>query len=238
MEDVLFKYMNYRFRSKAENASLIPDLPRKDDGPVITVSRETGCSGNPFVKDLCNFLNNLNFDSKHPQKWQWVNKEIIYETANELEVHPKRVYKLFRGEPRKLMDEIVESLSARYYINDRQVTKAVREIVKRFAAQGRVIILGRGGVGLTRHIKKSLHIKLYAPKEWRIDQIAKKLELSHKEAKAFVERTDKTRNHLIEKFTDVECSNDAFDLAFNTMSMKSYEIFNAISGALKAKEIQ
>lgn len=236
MNDVLLKYMESRFKVEAGIENLLSTANMQTHGPVITVSRETGCSGNQFVKELSLFLNS---QEKRPKQilWQWVNKEIIYETANELQVHPSRVYKLFRGEPRKLMDEIADSLFIRYYKNDRIITKAVKEIVKKIASRGNVIILGRGGVGLTRHIRDSVHIRLYAPKQWRIEGTSRKLKISLKEANEFVERTDKERNMLIRKFALSENDNDLFDIGFNCMSNSYNDMFSGIVGVLRSKGI-
>ncbi len=229
--------MDYRFRSKSEKASLRKVYPKNISGPVITVSREAGCSGNLFVRDLARHLNKEHSGNDKAPRWQWVNKEVIYETAQELKVHPSRVYKLFKGEPRRLMDEVLESLSTRYYINDRTVTRAIGEIVKRFAVQGNVIILGRGGVGLARNISKSLHIKLHAPKFWRIEEISRKLNLNHEAAEAFVNETDRKRKDFLAKFNRDNWGPDSFDLSFNCMSMRKEDIIASISLIMKRKEI-
>lgn len=207
------------------------------DGPVITVSRETGCFGNSFVMELASYLNKNHGGHRHKNPWKWVNKEIIYETANELKVHPNRVQKLFKGEPRQIMDEVVESLATRYYKNDRMITRAIREIVKKISEQGYVIILGRGGVGLIRHIKNTIHIRLHAPVEWRIENIRNKMEMTAEEAKSFVHKKDHQREALIRKFSPGRYGDELFDLSFNCQTIKRAEIFDSIKAILKARNL-
>ena len=231
MNDTLLEYMEYRFVS---DKPIMIAGGTQTAGPVITVSRETGCSGNEFVKQLSVFLNRQE-NRSGKEMWQWVNKEVIYETANELKVYPNRVHKLFKGEPRKIIDEIVDSMSEKYYINDRTITKAAKEIVKRIAARGNVVILGRGGVGLTRHVRESLHIKLYAPKHWRINEISRKLGLNPKDAAEFVDKTDVERNLLIRKFSTEDNIMDLFDIGFNCMTNSSNDIFSSIAGILRSR---
>lgn len=228
MGDILIKYMNERFRAADALSEASSHEPTKEPGPVVTVSREAGCSGNHFVQELASYLN------KHPEvregqiQWQYVNKEIIYETADFLKVDPNRVYKLFRGDPRKLMDEIVESLSTRYYKTDRMVAKAIRKIVSGMAIKGHIIILGRGGVVLTRDIKKSLHIKLMAPRDYRIEVTRQKFEIGAKEAEKLLDETDRKRDHIISSFGNRSSTDCLFDVIFNCSTNSSEEIFKSI----------
>jgi len=237
MGEMLFKYMNERFRAADALSEASSHTPTKEPGPVVTVSREAGCSGNHFVQELTGYLN------KHPGirepqiQWQYVNKEIIYETADFLKVDPNRVYKLFRGDPRKLMDEIVESLSTRYYKTDRMVAKAIRKIVSGMAIKGQLIILGRGGVVLTRDIKKSLHIKLMAPRDYRIEVTRKKFKVETKEAEKIVDETDNKREHIISSFGNRICTDCLFDVIFNCSTNSREEIFKSIRQIMEERKM-
>lgn len=237
MDDVFLKYMDKRL---SQSEYMIPDPSKIDltgEGPVITVSRETGCLGYEFVRKLAVFINRIERINGKRKKWHWVNKEIIFASARELEVPPSRVDKLFKAERRKMMNEIVDALATRYYKSDRVVTKAIKQVIKNLITEGNVIILGRGGVALSRHVSKSLHIKLFGPLEWRIENIRKKLDMSYDEAKRYIHEMDKARKQLIDNFAGKECDECIFDLEFNRKTMKDEEMFTIIHGLLKYRQV-
>lgn len=84
MTDLLLKYMMERF-----NESEAPEPEPGPSGPVITISRQLGCSGNDIAKKL---IERINADEKgRKRRWKHLNKEVIEASAKKLNLHPTRV---------------------------------------------------------------------------------------------------------------------------------------------------
>ena len=50
-----------------------------------------------------------------------------------------------------------------YYKSDLKIRTTIAKVIRKFANEGNAIIVGRGGVAITRDIPLSLHIFLEAP---------------------------------------------------------------------------
>ena len=76
-----FDYFDGRYRE-----SILKKAP-VDDGPVITLSRLTGCDARQVAAILADDLNH----KFNTTKWKWVDKDIIYAIAKELNTDTQRV---------------------------------------------------------------------------------------------------------------------------------------------------
>src|SRR5665648_392092 len=75
MDNLLLEYMNERSKPELKKAIKAP-------GPVITISRECGCSGRLFAEKLIERINHKINNAVH--NWKWVNKEILCLASKEL----------------------------------------------------------------------------------------------------------------------------------------------------------
>ena len=73
--------------------------------------------------------------------WKWINKEILEESANHLEVQPERIQHVFDTKEKTTMEQIVTSLSERYYTSDVKIKNTIAKVIRSFANKGRVIIV-------------------------------------------------------------------------------------------------
>ena len=218
--------MNERIRQEAKKVVEPP-------GPVITVSRECGCSGRLFAEKLTERINSK--VSNQAQKWKWVNKEILCLASKELKLNPDRVKTLLRTEDRNFLDELVSSFTIKYYAPDAKIKRAIKEVVRHIAIQGHVVIIGRGSEALTQDIQRSLHVKLYAPMNWKIDMIRSRSTISAEEAKKIVIETDKRRIKFVEGYLAKEPNKLVYDIDFNCAKFSQDEIIEII---LKIAEIK
>ena len=169
MENILLKYMEQRLRDP------LKELRKTQETlPFITISREYGCPAKAIAAVIACKLNKESIDKRNFKEWKVVSKEILNETAHELNLNPDRVYKIINKEKRTTIDEILNALSEKYYQSDRKIYNTIATVIKGFAQQGNVIIVGRGGVAITYEFRNALHIRLIAPKEWRIAKILEK----------------------------------------------------------------
>jgi cytidylate kinase len=229
MKNILTDYM----RTRMERKSVHPDI--EHFGPVVTISREYGCPAKIVAQDLSIKLNNLLFRANKKQQWRWISKEILEESAKELKINRHVVKDVVNAGDRGVMDDLIWSLSNKFYPGDDKVKKTLAEVILEFAKQGRVIIVGRGGVSLTRNIKDSLHIRLVAPYEWRVQIVSERYHLPLRQAQKKAKEIDAKRDHLREFFEGKKPDNSIFDIVFNYKTMSEKEILEAI---LKVMELR
>lgn len=223
----LVKYLKDRYEER--------NKPSSDPGPVITISRETGCPARKIAQLLSEVLNQRY--QKEPKKvWKWIGKEVFDEAGKELDLDMGEVQKVFK-EKRTIIDQILSSQSQRFYKNDRRVRKTIGQVIRSMANDGHVIILGRGGVAITRDIPRSLHIFLEAPVEWRASIISEKQCCTHKEAMKYVQEIDKRRAQYREYYEGKNTDYTWFDARFNCMTLKIEEVVDAIVKLMEIRKL-
>lgn len=209
-------------------------VSNSDPGPVITIARQTGCPGKKVAQQLTDILNQR--FQKNYKPWKWVGKEIFDEAAKELELPSDEVQKVFK-EKRSIVDEILSSQSQKFYKNDRTVRKTIGQVIRSMANDGNVIIVGRGGVALTRDMQRSLHIYLEAPLQWRAAVISEKQCCTQAEALKYVKEIDKRREQYREYYEGKNTDYTWFDLHFNCMTIKVEEIVETIVKMMEIRKL-
>jgi len=232
MENMLLKYMVERF-NEPDYESQNPDSIL----PFITISREYGCPSKDIAALLVHKLNNNPYKKQNEKNWRMISKEILDETSKELKVDPKRIQKIFNIENRSTIDEILNSLSEKYYHSDKKIRRTLSAIITDFAKKGNVVIVGRGGVCVTSCLKNGIHIRLTAPLEWRAERIFEiKKCISFEEAKKLARDIDFKRSELLKIMSD-NCFNDSvFDVTYNCQSFNKEEIADSIIYHLGLKD--
>jgi cytidylate kinase len=207
-----FDYFDGRYRESILNK--LPD----DDGPVITISRLTGCDARQVAATLVEDLNR----SYGTTKWRWVDKDIIYAIAKELNTDTQRVENFYKGIELSNISEMIMAFSGGF-VSDLRVKKAIKDIVMSMCKEGYIILVGRGGVSIAHQITDALHIRLIAPFYWRVKNVMKKKNIDIEAAEKFVIDNDEKRFHLIQAFLDKKPLN--IDYLFDaTINRSSYSI--------------
>ncbi len=204
-----FDYFDERYRESVLSG------PASDDGPVITISRQTGCDAREIAASIVDRLN-LKLNTN---KWKWVDKDIIYSIARELNTDTQRVENYYEGIKLSNLSEMIMAFSGGF-VSDLRVKKAIKDIVLSISKEGNVVIVGRGSVSIAHEIKDSLHIKLVAPFAWRVENVMRKKDMNAATAEKYVIETDAKRNELIHTFLDKKTTNieSLFDLTLNRES--------------------
>ena len=192
--------------------------PIDQTGPVITISRLTGCDGREVAAALVAQLN-LRYNTN---KWRWIDKDIIYHAAHELKTDTNRVESYYQGKTLSDMSEMIMAFSGSF-VTDSSVKKAIREVVLSIAREGNAVIIGRGGVAITRDMTNALHIRLVAPLYWRVENVMKKKGMIIEKAEEYVVETDEKRHKMILDFLDKKPQNIDF-LFDSTLNRSSFTI--------------
>ncbi len=204
-----------------------------ETGPYISISREFGCMANKIAEKIARELSKRERDSK--KKWKWINKSILQESSKALELSPSKIEYVFQSQSKSMIDEIVSAMATRYYKSDKKIRKTIVDVIRAIAKSGHIIIVGRGGVAFAKDNPKSLHIKLVAPVEWRVDRIAKNYNKTKKDALKYIKDIDMERKYLIESFIGFKSDNSIFDIVLNRKTLSEKEIVSTIIHLLEAK---
>jgi len=202
-------------------------------GPVITISREFGC---PAKKIAANLTEAINIKQKK-DKWCWVSKEILAESANQLGMHPDEIQYVFDYKKRGIIEEIIAAQSRKYYRSDKKIRNTIAKVIRRIAETGNVIIVGRGGAAITNNIKNSLHIKLIADIEWRAKNVGIIHDMGIDEAIPFTIDYDKNRKIFLDYYWEKNSDHSIFDLIYNCSKMTDEDIVASIIHILERRKI-
>jgi cytidylate kinase len=221
-----FDYFDGRYRE-----SILRKTP-SDDGPVITLSRLTGCDARQVAAILADALNHR-FNTT---KWKWVDKDIIYAIAKELNTDTQRVENFYKGIELSSISEMIMAFSGGF-VSDLRVKIAIRDVVLSICKEGYIVLVGRGGVSIAHEIVDALHIRLIAPFYWRIENVMKKKEMNIETAEKFVIDTDEKRFNLIHTFLDKKPLNIdyLFDATINRSSFSIQETADMILSMYEKK---
>lgn len=233
MKNLLSNYFGVREQGKKQT--------KRTSGPVITISRECGCSAKRIATKLSKILTGYSYisDTKTNVEWKWVSKEIIEQAAIELELEPGKVKNVFLGEAKTSLHEVTSAFSTEkmYDADDQMVIDAVKNIVFRIAEEGHYIIVGRAASVIARDIPGNINIKLQAPLEWRVNRIMQISNMTYADAQAYVLEIDRQRELFVEHIAGRKLNNSDFDMIFNYASMLDDHIVDAIISVLKNKKM-
>lgn len=233
MKDFLNHYLE-QYKQKSDGKLHHP-------GPVVTISRECGCSAKRIATKLSKILTGYNYlsETKTDVEWKWVSKEIVEMAAQELEMEPEEIRDIIIGQARQNSPEINSTYSTinDYDTDDQHVIDTVKAVVRSMAEDGHYIIVGRAASIISHDIPNHLNIKLQAPLDWRINRIMQISNLSWAEAHDYVLEIDRQRNIFVEKVAGRKLVNTDFDLIFNYSTMSDDHIVDVIVNVLRNRKI-
>jgi cytidylate kinase len=224
-----FDYFDERYRESVLSS------PAYEDGPVITISRLTGCDAREVASSIVDKLNSK-FDTT---KWKWVDKDIIYAIAKDLNIDTQRIENYYEGIKLSNLSEMIMAFSGGF-VSDLRVKKAIKDVVLSICKEGFVVLVGRGGVSIAHDIKDALHIKLVAPFYWRVENVMKKKNLDIEAAEKYVIETDEKRHDLIQTFLDKKSKNieTLFDTTINRLSFSVPDTASLIVSMYETKVVK
>lgn len=229
MSDIFHDYMSKRLND------LELDNLKNQPGPVITISRQAGCSAGKLAQSLAARLN----EQTKGAKWSVISKEVLSESAQKLQIHPKQIKSVFKIQDRSVLDEILHAFLSKNYHLERKMRNTVIKVIQQFAIEGHKIIVGRGAINICSEIENSLHIRFVAPLSWRAKKVMKSKKYNKDEAISCILNTEKDRNkfrHSIKGKAGTG-EKEEFDLTINQMKYNNEEAIEIILAALKIKKL-
>lgn len=175
---------------------------------VVSISREfkNGCV--EIVQEVANQMG-----------YQIVDRNVIYSHLNDAGEK--------WGKMAREIDEERPSIWEKYDREYRGFIALIESTIYDYAVKGNVLILGRGSSFLLHDIPQVLKVRLYAPREVRIERLMADETVDRITAEAIVEKTDKSRAGYVDAIYGKRLSDtENYDLVFNT----SVQPFDQVAG--------
>lgn len=232
MKEFLRNYLKYVKSTDLETGDFA--------GPVVTISRQTGCSARRIAIKLSKILTGYSYmsDTKTEREWLWADKDTFRQTIGEVQEELAA-----RNYDNPEMAERIQMISKAFAKEqfegevDENSLIILKDVILKLAIQGRYIILGRGATNLLADLPNKLSVRLEAPLEWRINRIAQMKNMSHKEAEEYVLRSDEKRCRFTRSVIGRIYENSDFDIVFNYASLSDDQIVEVMVNVLKSKKI-
>jgi cytidylate kinase len=211
--------------------SIRPVLPARGDHtqavPFVTISREAGANGHELAATLAQRLN----ESLGPDGRQWYSfdRELVEQIANEHDIAPSIIESL-EDHPHSWLDDMMrdfvvgEGKSSEFTLY-KQVSRAVLAL----ARLGHTIIVGRGGVFITRNIPGGVHVLVVAPLEHRVRRLAEQRQIDEAAASKLVREIDRNRADFYRRYWPNQVHGSAsFHLTLNSAKMNEQQMVDTI----------
>ena len=188
--------------------------------PVITVSKEPGADGNILAQKIAERLDLDIF-----------NRDIIKGIAESAKISASVIETL---EKKRLsgVEDFISSLVNKHYLYPGVYLEHLMKVVCTIAEHGRAVIVGRGA-NFILPPEKIFSVRMVAPLDVRIQNIAHRFGVSAEEAKRRVIRRESRRSAFIRQSFNADISNPIhYDLTINTGKMSIEAAVEAVIGAV------
>jgi cytidylate kinase len=166
---------------------------------VITVSREYGAGGGEVARCLAEALG-----------WELLDRELLHQAAAVEHVPDTELERL---------DEKAVRMADRFRLHPphQKYLHGLTEAARQAAARGNVILVGRGTRQLLGEAPGAFHLRLVAPRDWRVERMARREGWTPEQALARCLEVDRTRERFSRYFFGpAALQPDQYDLVVNT----------------------
>ncbi len=192
---------------------------------AVAISFETGSGAVSVVQHLARYL-----ESRAPaqgEPWRVFDKNLISQV---LEDHhwPVRLAKFLPEDTHNPVDDLMDELLGLHPPASLVVQQSI-ETVHRLSREGHVILAGWGVNAITAGLPNVFQVRLVGSLEKRVARIEEREGLSRKEARAFIQRSDRGRARYLRKYFHRQVSDVLlYDLVLNTDRFSEIEVAHLI----------
>jgi CMP/dCMP kinase len=162
---------------------------------LITISRQYGAGGSEVARRVAAALG-----------WRVVDNEVVEKVAARAGVPPELVAEREERVP-GFVERLARTLAASTpelfpasvpggtlpKLQEADLVRITESVVAEAAAKGRLVLVGRAAPAVLAQERDSLHVKLVAPRPYRIQAAAERLGVDLQKAAAVVDESDGTR---------------------------------------------
>jgi CMP/dCMP kinase len=186
---------------------------------LITVSRQYGAGGSEVAARVARTLG-----------WRVVDNELVERVAARAGLAPEdvaqreeRVSTFIERLARTLVaatPELVVPPEAGGTAPEADLVRITERVVEEVAAEGRVVLVGRAAPAVLARERDAIHVKVVAPRDWRIRVIAQRLGMPLEEAATLTDETDRNRSRYHRQHYQRDWADPAnYHLVLNTAAL-------------------
>jgi cytidylate kinase len=206
--DVLGNYLGAMSQRNVNRAS----KPR----PAITISRETG-SGALAVASLIAKQLDEDCPGDPPSPWAIFDRTLVTRILQDHSLS-KKIEEFMPEGFRFPLSEAFEFLLG-LHPPSWMLREYAKESIRKLASSGNVILVGRGGALITDRLPLVLHVRLVAPFDVRVRNVARMQGIDERQARRIVRSNDAANRHYVRAYLNANVRNPShYDLVVNTAS--------------------
>ena len=197
--------------------------------PFVTISRQAGAGGVSFSRYLAEQLNRR-FPEPPEHPWQSFDHELVERIAADHHLSTELIESLEKTS-HTWISEFFSGLShSDHSPSELSVFRRVVQTERALARAGHVIMVELGGVFITRDMPWGVHVRLVAPFEWRVKNLARLENTTETESRQRITLRDRDRDAFIAKFWPAQhpLRPDSFHLTLNSSLMSEQDMAQAI----------
>ena len=228
------KQVEEQFRSW--EVSIISAGEKEERGiRFVTISREYGCAGFRIGDTLATALNSRLEDTEPQTPWTVYDRKLVDIICEDHKLNRTLVETLDKQRKHIFSDWITGMFTGEP--SSIKVFKKCAATIFSLASHGRVILVGRASSLITEKLAGGLHVRIVAPLEWRVEQVAvfEKID-SPAKARRHVEKMDTEREKFARDFLGRSVSEP--DIYHMLLNQKILGIENIVELMLKAFELE
>jgi cytidylate kinase len=185
---------------------------------VITVSREYGAGGGEVARRLAEALG-----------WDLLDRELLHRAAA-IEQLPDAEW--------ERLDEKALTMADRFRLHPphQRYMHGLTEAARQAAARGRVVLVGRGTRQLLGDLPSAFHLRLVAPRDWRVQRMALREGWTMEQAQARCLEVDRSRDRFTRYFFGPDALRpEQYDLVANSDRVPLDDVVAAVLGLLRER---
>jgi cytidylate kinase len=182
--------------------------------PAIAISRQTGAGALTVANLLAQRLN-VDCQGDPPHPWKVFDRNLAQRILEDHQLSARMEPYLPEDAKHPLTDalESVLGLHPSFWI----LRQHTVETIRRLAARGNVILVGRGASSITAELPQVLQVRLVAPLADRVLNFAHYHQLPPEKAARLVPETDERRRRYVRTYFDTDIEDPTnYDLIINT----------------------
>ena len=189
---------------------------------LITISRQFGAGGSEVARRVAAALG-----------WRVVDNELVEQVAARAGLPPERVAAREERCP-TFVERLARTLAAAtpevfpppdtagtmVDVPEAELVKITEAVVREIAARGRVVVVGRAAPAVLARQTDALHVRLVAPRAFRVQLAADRLGCAPAQAAAILDETDRMRARYTREYYRRDLNDPVhFHMVLNTAAL-------------------
>lgn len=188
-------------------------------GPYLVISRETGAGGSEIARKVGQKLG-----------WDVLDKEIVDDLAQKYHT-PRSLVEHVDERHVSWIEEVFTSWFKGQELSSAAYVIRLNRMLLLAAHHGNVVFVGRGA-RFVLPAERGLSVRILAPLDFRVEQVMLQQSMSAKEARRFVENTDRERERFIKDHYHHKAADPhLYDLVLNVEKLVQDDAVNLIVDA-------